>query len=771
LILFALCDIHFMIVLRTVNSLRRICIARSARRASFRALSFHAVIFIVLSFQAAAQSLDLPARLSKTADDDGSQYTSAGNIQLTVTNYGTLGNGFTTWPGQPSCEYPKGSKIEHLFLGGLWVGGIPRREGIVHVSTAAVDIGTVKRQAEGFEMTNEPGAVIKTRSSLPGNQYFDTAAVSHQDFVMDFTDRYTRIPETGDSIPNHQPLGLNIHLESYAWNFPFADFFVILNYTIKNASADTIDGIYAGLWDNAVVRNTNLSGRPGGRDFYNHSGKGYIDSLRLAYTFDFDGVPYGAPANSYFGVKLLGATPFPLKIDSTGFFGNAPLDSLGDLHKDTYYNGWKFNNRSTGSQAYFYPEQDDNPAEPFRGKYQRLSRMMPKANIEALGRSVNSVSTDGTTQGEAPASMTDLLSTGPFKSLAPGESVNIVFAIIAAKKVGNDLPSNDYKNPAMRRTLYTNAGWAQQAYDGEDINGNNRLDHGEDINGDGRLNRFTLPQPPRQPHVRTLVENQHATIYWDRVQAEESFDPISRKYDFEGYRIYRSAAGSDIQNPESFLTSMQLVGEFDRADDTFGYNTGFGAIRLDKPKKFDGDTTEYWYQYPPKNDPITSLNGWQYLYGISAFDSGDSANGLASLESAKVIVRVVPGTPPTSKASDEIGVYPNPYYVNAAWDKPGERSRKIYFYNLPAQSQITIFTMSGDIVAQISHDAATYNGAGIKWFDDFSGLAAQPEFSGGEHAWDLITKNDQAIATGLYLFTVKDLSNGAIKRGKFVIVK
>ncbi|MGE5315407.1 MAG: hypothetical protein ACM3Q4_11995, partial [Acidobacteriota bacterium] len=621
---------------------------RTGRARTLKTLPLTALFIAIFTVQSAAQSLDLPRRLNKTADDDGSKYTSVGNIQLTVTNYGTLGNGFTTWPTQPSCEYPKGSKIEHLFLGGLWVGGIPRREGIVHVSTAAVDIGSVKRLAEGFEMTNEPGSVITTKSSLPGDKFFDTSAVSHQDFVMEFTDRYTRIPQTGDSIPNHVPLGLKVHLESYAWNFPFADFFVILNYTITNTSKDTIDGMYVGLWNNAVVRNTNLTGRPGGRDFYNHSGKGYIDSLRLAYTFDFDGVPYGTPANSYFGVKLLGTTPFPLTRDSVGSFVSRSLDSLGDLRKDTYYNGWKFNNRSTGSQAYFYPEQDDNPAEPFRGKYQRLSRMMPKPNIEALGRSVNTVTSDGSTFGEAPASMTDLLSTGPFKPLGPGESVNVVFAVMAAKKFGNDLPSNDYKNAALRRTLYTNAGWAQQAYDGEDLNGNNRLDQGEDINGDNRLNRFTLPQPPRQPRVRTVVENQRATIYWDRVQAEQSFDPISRKYDFEGYRIYRSAAGADITNPENFLTSMQLVGEFDRADDSFGYNTGFSAIKLDKPMKFEGDTVEYWYQYPPKNDPITSLNGWQYLYGVSAFDAGDSANGLSSLESAKVIVRVVPGTPATS---------------------------------------------------------------------------------------------------------------------------
>jgi len=43
--------------------------------------------------------------------------------------------------------------------------------------------------------------------------------------------------------------------------------------------------------------------------------------------------------------------------------------------------------------------------------------------------------------------------------------------------------------------------------------------------------------------------------------------------------------------------------------------------------------------------------------------------------------------------------------------------------------------------------------------------------SGGEHAWDLITNNDQAIATGMYLFTVKNTRNGDIKTGKFLVVK
>jgi len=43
--------------------------------------------------------------------------------------------------------------------------------------------------------------------------------------------------------------------------------------------------------------------------------------------------------------------------------------------------------------------------------------------------------------------------------------------------------------------------------------------------------------------------------------------------------------------------------------------------------------------------------------------------------------------------------------------------------------------------------------------------------AGGEYAWDLITDNDQAIATGLYLFTVENKRTGDIKRGKFLVIK
>jgi hypothetical protein len=74
---------------------------------------------------------------------------------------------------------------------------------------------------------------------------------------MTYTDSNT-VLSNGEPITGHNPLGVVVHQESYAWNFPFADFFVIMNYTIKNTSNKFIDSVYVGLWTDAVVRNTKL---------------------------------------------------------------------------------------------------------------------------------------------------------------------------------------------------------------------------------------------------------------------------------------------------------------------------------------------------------------------------------------------------------------------------------------------------------------------------------------------------------------------------------
>jgi hypothetical protein len=668
-----------------------------------------------------------------SADDDVNKYTNIGNIGLTVTNFGTIGHGFTLWPGQPSCEYPRGSQIEHLFDGGLWIGGY--KNGVIRVTTGAIDASSANR-GEGFEYTNAAGQVITQRSSLVTSPYYTPSAISHQDFICEYTDTSTTVG--GQVIVNHVPMGLKIIQSSYCWNYPYADFFVIMRYRIINigyrGDNSRIDSLNVGMWTDLVVRNTQVT-RPGGSSFYTKGGNGWDSVYSMAYEFDATG-DIGF-TNSYIGVKFLGSTPYGRTISDT-------------LPTGRNFVTWQF--RNTVDPTYFAPQSDQDGQ--LLGRYSKMKGFFTsgvKVNPSILA------------QIKQPSNRSVLVAGGPYESLNYLDTLEVVFGIVCAKKSGND--PQQWDSTYQRAELRSHADWCQKAYNGEDKNGNGRLDPGEDINGNNFLDRYLLPSPPNSPITKIINENRTVSVFWS-ANAERSIDPISLSQDFEGYRIYRTNAGADIDPSKSLLTSFVLNGDFDSINN-LGNNTGFSYIKLSQPKTFEGDTNRYWYKFDYSNQ----LNGWQYVYALTAYDKGDSANDLESLESSLLAnsYRIIPGTASTEDEATPIGVYPNPYYGNAAWDGQQERERKLYFFNLPEQAEITIYSVAGDVVDKFSHDAKGYNGSDIQWFKTFAD--GTQILAGGEHAWDLISKNDQAVATGLYLFTVKNLKTGFIKKGKFLVIK
>jgi len=108
------------------------------------------------------------------------------------------------------------------------------------------------------------------------------------------------------------------------------------------------------------------------------------------------------------------------------------------------------------------------------------------------------------------------------------------------------------------------------------------------------------------------------------------------------------------------------------------------------------------------------------------------------------------------------GVYPNPYrliddYYGNNWENPGgsepdpERTRKVTFTNIPDTCTISIWSLDGDLVRQLDH-------------------AANPLSSEASVAvWNLISRNTQAVKTGIYVYTVESRFGTDI--GKLVIIK
>ena len=670
-----------------------------------------------------------------------------GNMGVQVTNVGTIGrpNVRSDPQGPPSMEYPINTGIEHLFEAGPWIGA--KVAGQTLVSTATQDAsGGYSTGSPGFEFTAEVGSKIARRSSLSNSDFFVFDAISHQDMVTDFSDKNVVVPGTSINISGHdQPLGAQVHLETYAWNFSFADFFVILNYEVTNESSNTWDSVYLGMWQDLVVRNVNVA-TDFGSAFFSQGGYGYADSFYANYAFDNRGDP--GFTDSYGAVQFLG-------VEWRNVFfhpDNAQLviDS-GYPEPRAHSNFWFFN--TTGAPPYNAPAND----------VEAYAKM--KKGLNFIDDVRNFIVDPSSTGG-----MTNLISVGPLVSVEPGETFNMVFALVCAAQ---DAPSGsagvDRDSPQARLELLEHLGWARRTYYGEDLNGNGILDEGEDLNDNGVLDRYILPEPPRTPQLHVESSSNRIVLYWDEA-AEASIDPISKRMDFEGYRIYRSQVGDDRNL--NLIGDASLIGQWDKAGNSVGFNNGFDPVRLSSPVFFEGDTTAYWYRY--ELDQL--LNGWQYMVIVTAFDEGDEELGIGSLESSFVenAFRVFPGTDPVSADvwdTTEVGVYPNPYYLNAAWDGSTNTTRKLIFYNLPERCEITVYSLAGDLIAQMEHDADTYDGAGAQWFDNFAGNPDQRVFSGGEHAWDVLSGSKQTITQGLYVFSVRNLDTDEVRTGRFAVLR
>ena len=387
------------------------------------------------------------------------------------------------------------------------------------------------------------------------------------------------------------------------------------------------------------------------------------------------------------------------------------------------------------------------------------------AYLAAVDAWYERLKTDGQT---ALGNWIGLTPVGPFATVLPGDTLSVTFAMVTGLKP-DEFQGQGGKavdTEASRLPLLANLEWARRTYAGEDNNFNGILDADEDVNGNGQLDRYLIPEPPKSPKFRAVLSAGQVDLYWDKT-AEESIDPVTGEMDFEGYRVYRSNPGDGLGG--DIVGSAKIIGQFDNPGNRTGFNNGFDEVKLDTPVTFEGDTTQYWYK-------LTStglLSGWQYVFAVTAFDEGDPDVELESFESSKTAnsIRVFPGTPAAELSTEddpEPGVYPNPYRVNAAWDGGTSRTRKIYFYNLPAQCEIRVYTLAGEIVASFDHDAATYQGD-TRWFDNFGG--ENRLLAGGEHAWDILSDNSLNLASGLYFFSVKNTDTGDTKTGKFVIIK
>jgi hypothetical protein len=158
-------------------------------------------------------------------------------------------------------------------------------------------------------------------------------------------------------------------------------------------------------------------------------------------------------------------------------------------------------------------------------------------------------------------------------------------------------------------------------------------------------------------------------------------------------------------------------------------------------------------------------NGLPYFYSVTPYDHKlDGNRPIAQGKFAKPTAKFV-YVEPISAAQEaeeyderEIYVVPNPVSSDRMepWrldpTNADPSGLKCEFRNLPAcRSTVRIFTIAGDLVQTLHHDGRDGNGT---------------------LRWDLLTRNGQDIASGIYLFSVEP-EQGPFGRtiGKFVVIR
>jgi len=348
------------------------------------------------------------------------------------------------------------------------------------------------------------------------------------------------------------------------------------------------------------------------------------------------------------------------------------------------------------------------------------------------------------------------------------------------------------------------------------------------VSGDG-VPDFAGPPPPTVPILRFSSSPGSVTIRWNGKISETSLDPFSFKKDFEGYRVYM---GQKLQlNEFALLTSYDHY-NFSRHHENQSYSPPrwevteipftLDSLRVLYGQDFDPGhygsqdsplivtdstgTSRYFFTSQDYNrwelddsSGITRVNRnaaptdsvwdaesdqwvwpyYEYEYSIdgllpsrpvymsvSTFDYGNPATNLAPLESSPLAnaVEIYPvySADVVADSAKKVSVFPNPYRINGGYAEAGyedvatalsaDRARRIHFANLPREATIRIYTLDGDLVRELQHpcDCPLQEGESMT-------------------SWDLISRNTQAVVSGIYLYTVE--SKMGTQVGKFVIIK
>lgn len=574
--------------------------------------------------------------------------------------------------------------------------------------------------------------------------------------------------------------GLTVTRKARAWSYPNYDDFFILEVVIENTGDATGDGIAdEGLpkqlndvyfsfmnnlapsdaghrWQNATVP-WNYSDAIILDDWYKYSeaanfnGLAALQGKKISYIYDGDQLTVAGDDTGQ---------PFDPNFSQSAYVNRGVLQA-GQLMSFQYVGLAAIDYDPTDgfandTETYVAPENMNQPAlVNYWGIYGRFDFDTPDQSNKTEEQLYNELTGQGSVPPEQDnptniSRVTFAHTYGPY-NLAPGEKAKIVVAWVAASGaefagaggtpmdiIEWSIQGNQNQVSDGERALAQHLERAQFAYD----------------------NGYNLPKPP--PDVALYIDSDangnNALMWSDR--GDRALDPDytgAEAQDVTGYRIYRS---QDSQMGPWERIAEVPVGGGTTAE--YAPNTPWSSPNLSFT---DGGT--YTYR------DTESVPGFNYWYSVRTVDSGHSdwngmgqaippmESGHSAPEQRMTVSRspIVISTPQKDALEDKVRVVPNPFRADPT---DGDHryppaSNNIRFVNVPRQARISIFSVSGDLIAEIDHPQRS----------------SDPDR--GEASWDQRTRTFSGrVAAGRYYYVVESLvpgQEGKKQTGMFMIVK
>jgi hypothetical protein len=265
-------------------------------RTALRGMLIHVliVVFVVMSLDSHAQTINYSAAKQGYS------------MKLEFNNMGGFGRiGYPPYrvtPNPPAAEslgleYPVGQLIEHVYGGGIWIGGIldTSRTGTsppLRLLSLAYEgwAGPYYELFPGSQQADSIWRVYGRNAPKPSgwDAYWSGALafrpMADQNFYCNYRD------SSNVEVAQHVPLNVRVIQSSFAWNDPYAEGIHIIEYKIMNMGRKTIDSSYLGFFLEGDVGPISIP------SFYQHNYSGYLASTRAAYShnpIDIGSTPVG----------------------------------------------------------------------------------------------------------------------------------------------------------------------------------------------------------------------------------------------------------------------------------------------------------------------------------------------------------------------------------------------------------------------------------------------------------------------------------------------